>query len=289
MQNLLDPRIFPYLLTITLCLANAISYFCYRAYHFAIKRDYGQGTLQVWSAAHDRKMAYLIAGPLNQPHVALKFALPDLITSGVTMVKYQNSGYDTYQMARQIYNDIEEHDYDATIYAVSAGDQVARWLTYWLGPDVRTIAINPCSTPKFLRHPTWICGSIVAVLLQMLNHLLGWLSLIPCIPTHSGWYSIQLLADQLEKVVDGDALKTECEFVPPDGFLVDMHSKFMRNSKITETYSEAPCIIMMKDITDKTKQHSDELLRHSLQALLDCVEKEAAKARGYHNNDFANA
>ncbi len=148
-------------------------------------------------------MTYLVAGNLNQPAAAFQFLKPEL--SWCTQnVNYRMIGWNAKSTARQIADEIcAMMPKKAMVYTISLGDHVARYVEEYLrgslellGIDLEIIAINPCTTVDFMIPPLGALLKIGAPVFEVACHALGWLSVIPVIPTVGGRCSLILLADQ---------------------------------------------------------------------------------------------
>lgn len=143
-----------------------------------------------------REMVYLIAGNLNQPEPAFKFMMSE-VGPNWTYVNFGTLGWSVKSTAKAIIKDIREHNYKARVFAISVGDQVARYLEAELGEEIKIYNINPCSTRMALQ-PKWRALTSLALPVEAICHLIfGWLSVIPFIEIGGGKnYSLITLIDQ---------------------------------------------------------------------------------------------
>lgn len=182
-------------------------------------------------------MNYLIAGMLNQPQYAFRFLLRD-IEGGYTFAQYSALGWSVEDTARRIAHDVYKNRYNATIYTISVGDQVARYLEAMLGDRVKIVAINPCSNPKFLRPLFYYGARIVAPLFQVVCHLaLGWISVIPFLYVDKCRYSLMLLADQIQEIAYGNPPTINRNTV---AVICSEADEFLLNEQIIQYFSGIP-------------------------------------------------
>lgn len=188
-----------------------------------------------------RAINYFIAGTFNQPQYAFRFLTKE-VQGGLAFAQFDNLGWNAFDTARAIAHDICKNRYRATIYTISVGDQVARYLEDTLGDMVKVITINPCTRPQVLK-PFFFYGSkIVAPLLQLVCHLiLGWLSALPILHTANDNYSLILLADQLMAIAYGDPPRVKAQTV---GLVCSNEDEFLRNTQIIQEFANVPTSII---------------------------------------------
>lgn len=189
--------------------------------------------LITWRKARSsRVMNYFIAGVLNQPQNAFRFLTKE-VRGGLTFVQYDMLGWSAKDTAQQIAHDICKNRYNATIYTICVGDQVARYLEDILG-NVKVVTINPCSWPELLKPLFYYGGKIIAPALMIICHLgLGWISALPLVRFKWGAYSLVLLADQLAEIAYGCA--THCT-TGTQAVVCSTEDKILQNDKIIESF-----------------------------------------------------
>lgn len=144
----------------------------------------------------DEVRTYLIAGNLNQPRKAFEF-LGDLLTGPRAYARFRMRGFSAKDTADAITEDIAwDGVKKARIYTISLGDHVARHLETDLESGVSVYAINPCPWAAVLKFHWLVLLAVLGPILEVFCHALGWLSIVPIIPTVGGKYSLVLLADQ---------------------------------------------------------------------------------------------
>lgn len=139
-------------------------------------------------------MIFLIAGNLNQAVAAFEFMEPLLTGRDYTFVQYRALGWSAKDTARAITQ--KASGQKITVFTISVGDHVARHLETMTWNGLEIYAINPCPDRKSLRPSLRLALTVVAPILEVFCHLIGWLSIIPIIPTPDAPYSLMLLADQ---------------------------------------------------------------------------------------------
>lgn len=177
----------------------------------------------------DEVRTYLIAGNLNQPRKAFEF-LGDLLTGPRAYARFQMRGFSAKDTADAIIDDIAwDSVKKAQIYTISLGDHVARHLETDLESGVLVYAINPCPWFLMLKTHWLILLTIMGPLLEIFCHALGWLSIIPIIPTVGGRYSLVLLADQyITMVYDLPHNHTDQTL----GVCLSVHDEFLNNQNV---------------------------------------------------------
>lgn len=177
------------------------------------------------------RMNYLIAGLFNQPRKAYE-KLWDEMEGGVTLVTFRATGWRPLDMARDVANDIKQHERTARVYTISVGDQVGRYLNMFRDNDTQVIAINPCGHSSLLKSGQRKLSALGTVLCYLVSYLLGWFSLIPCLP---GGYSLPLLADQFLQLLDYGVPQYYSNVA---GLVLSSEDECLENNLITETYTE---------------------------------------------------
>lgn len=149
-----------------------------------------------------------IAGNLNQSPAAFRRVMfegdhedePPILPvcdQRCIFLQYRWRGFSALQTANQVLDEVFLHNVQhITVFTISLGDHVARYLEDELEDRVTVYAINPCPTVACMKL-RWIAAlTLGAPIFEILCHAFGWLSLLPIIPTVSGRYSPILLADQ---------------------------------------------------------------------------------------------
>lgn len=190
--------------------------------------------LQVWRKARSsNKMSYFIAGIMDQPQPVFRFIKND-IQGGITYVNCNRYGWSPEKIAQTIAYDISKHNYDATVYTISIGDHVARYLDNPFNQHIKIVAINPCSTPKMLRLRWRILLKPVTALLVVFCMALGWLSAISLIPAINGKYSLTLLADQLTEMCFSEPRQHTNRTI---GVICSQHDCFLNNQAVQDYFA----------------------------------------------------
>lgn len=187
----------------------------------------------------NRHMSYLIAGNLNQPLTAFRFMANEIMSDGVTAVNYLPSGFKPEYIADQIIRDIDENYYHAVVYTISVGDQVGHYIRRICGNKVPVIAINPCTTPIFLKKPIYYALRIFAPVLVVIGWLLGWLSEIKWIPASGNRYSLTLLFAQWFQIAYGPRVSFRKDQTMPLGIICSRRDEFLNNDNIKMVYPQA--------------------------------------------------
>lgn len=144
----------------------------------------------------ENEVIFLSAGNLAQPRKAFEFLHPQLKRKQFAFLKFKMIGWSALETAKAVARAVGPDD-QVTVYAISVGDHVARYLeTSPIREQVQIYTINPCPHRRALRKELRVLLMIAAPIFWVLCHLLGWLSIIPFIPATGGKYSLILLADQ---------------------------------------------------------------------------------------------
>lgn len=194
--------------------------------------------------AHSEVVNYLIAGLLNQPDVAFYDFLEDFEGS-VVAVNFLRTGWEPQLMAELIQEDSRSRQAgEIRIWSLSVGDQAARFVeSMMLG--VKTVAVNPCTTPQCLQERFQGYGQLAKILQGICEYGLGWLSLLPVIPmsgvdsaapTRNWKYSPMLLVDQLVAITcGGQPLGTyQADFV-----VLSEDDQFLDNGAVRDLFTVA--------------------------------------------------
>lgn len=205
------------------------------------------GQLRVVRESTDGEMNYLIAGMLNQPGAAFWFWLDEL-DGGVTLVEYENTGWRAEETAEKILADVAHNNYQKVrIFAISVGDQVARYLEAKVGDNadvlLEIVAINPCSAAELLKLPVAVAAYTLTPLTRFGCYLLGWASLSPTkfLPASGGDYSLTLLTDQGQQIIDQHVPNVTIHTV---AVLVSEEDEFLDSEAICQYFPNAQIIFL---------------------------------------------
>lgn len=186
----------------------------------------------------NREMTYLIAGNLNQPQPAFNFMTSEL-DANFTYVKFAVQGWNAKATAKAIIKDIRKHNYEARVFAISIGDQVARYLEDELGAEVEIYSINPCSYKDTLQPKYCELTTTWALPAEILCHLLGWPTMFPSIEVGGGDYSLVMLVDQYWEIAYGKPpLKTSCT----RGVVLSTNDEVLNNDYLRSLFGETKIV-----------------------------------------------
>lgn len=210
-----------------LTYAFFISYFQYQV----------QTTIKQPAPANNQ-MDYLVAGIFDHPDVSMRF-LQKKYNRGITIVNNSNFGWSPERIAQAIVNDIEQHNYHATVYAISIGDQVARfieeacYLRNIPEDQIRIISLNPCPNCHMLK-PHWrIIAKVCTAIIAAFTYLLGWISVIPIIPSFEHKFcSLAFISDQLLSLAAIHPPKYGCSYPNTIGIVLSDNDQFLDNSQV---------------------------------------------------------
>ena len=183
---------------------------------------------------NSKLMDYVVAGNANQGWAAFGF-MRSKLHSNYTYVNYSTVGWEVTTMVEKIATDIKEHNYKARIFTISVGDHVARYLENDGSLDVTAYAINPCPNCWSVKWYLMVLLFVFAPIFCLICYGLGWLSIIPFIPTVGGKYSLMLLADQYLTIVYD---------LPPNattktaGIVLSKNDQLLNNDAIKQTFSK---------------------------------------------------
>lgn len=230
-------------------LVNVTTFCMFRARN----SNYGATIIPLKEDPHSNIVNYVIAGMLNQADTAFYAFMNDL-EGNVVAVNFLASGWRPAAMNTAIRSDIEARTNrteisEVRIWAISVGDQVARYLA--VAPPfqirTRTVAINPCTTQQCLKPDLQNMGMVAKVLRGVCEYGLGWVSLVPCLnmsgtdtkAPNRGWkYTPMLLADQLVAITNGVPLtftQYRADFV-----VLSTQDQFLDNTAIREVFAAVP-------------------------------------------------
>lgn len=230
-----------------LCLGLLFLVFVINIVSFAIGRrlcNLGM-TLVSPKPAKGGRLNYFLAGNLNQPEAAYAFLLPE-IDGEVIFARYRLLGWNARYSARKICQHIRLSKRRARVFTLSVSDSVGRELERMLGERVEIIAINPASDPSLIGRPFRIALRIVTPIMFVLCYLLGWLSVLPLIPTVGGRYSLILLTDQWLTLAYG------CFPLPEGGTKVvvcSLEDEFLDNAEVLNFFVDPQTQIVAVDAT----------------------------------------
>ena len=177
---------------------------------------------------------FLIAGTGNQPKPAFAFMEPDLREKGYafTYLHYKQIGWNARVTADQLRDAITPHE-PCTLCTISVGDHVARYLERYTLPKLSVYAINPCPRRKTLQLKWKIALVALAPLAQIVCHLLGWLSLIPVVPSVAGKFSLMLMVDQYWSLAYDHPPRS---FTHTRGVVLSRSDEFLDNDQIKREF-----------------------------------------------------
>ena len=239
-----------WILVTVLCL-NSVSFTLYRIVW--LNSLDGKSADLVCTTAADAssaEMTYLVAGNLNQPTAAFAFLEPEL-DGNVTYAPFGVCGWQAQATAEQILDDISEHGYTkVNVYTISLGDHVARYIEAGIDDSecsLQVYAINPCPTAEAVKQPLRGLLTASVVPFEGVCYALGWLSIIPVIPTPGDNYSLILLADQYWEIVFDDAphdishtVGVVCSYPTPDA----VDDGILLNAVLQEYYQDVPVVMV---------------------------------------------
>ncbi len=211
-------------LLVILLLFNSVSCFIFRKLVHRGQMEIIYSVVQGYQSG----VSILIAGLMNQPENAFS-QLKNAKSGQMYYAHFSNYGWNAKNSARQLNNMEYPRATRINVFAISVGDKIAQQLTHCH----HIYAINPCPHPSVLK-----CNqkslAVVAVLLQVAVLILGWLAVIPIIPTEGGLYSSALFADQLYEIAVNR--KTEPHNNGITSVIYSSGDEFLDNSKIREFY-----------------------------------------------------
>lgn len=177
---------------IVLLIINAITCFIFRVF---IHR----GRLKILDFASETNetsdVSILLAGIFNQPYGAF-FLLPAVKSDHMIFCDYSCFGFNAKNAGKQINAMDIPSPSRVNVYAISLGDKVARYLTRC----THIYGINPCPNPSVLRTNWQKILPPVALSLEIITLALGWIAVIPLVPSDDTCYSIALISDQLWEI-----------------------------------------------------------------------------------------
>lgn len=170
-------------------IANAISFFIVAKLN---KHVVNQG---VWQTNFNETTTYLICGMMPRSADPFDWLLDEScpISGGVHAIFYQNFGFNPHVAAYQIGDDIYRRSRNAVFVTMSIGAEIP----LLLGAQHQHIAIDPCLGRQSLKRFNGILSHVVAIILEVIVFVLGWLAFLPIIRSGENRFSLALLADWL--------------------------------------------------------------------------------------------
>lgn len=175
---------------IILLFLNVITCFIFRFFVHRGKVNVCDFTIP--GLSQPERVNVLIAGFFNQPFSAYR----ELCVSHSEQeiyVTYSCLGWNAKNSAIQLDKVLSRFSGRVDVYTISIGDKIVRNMTRCN----HIYSINPCPNPCVLQKEWQKKLPPLAILLEVVTFMLGWLSVIPLIPTDDSPYSIALIADQL--------------------------------------------------------------------------------------------
>ena len=165
---------------------------------------------------------YIICNFLNQPQNAFKYIAPPR----AIYLRYSLLGYNPKNAGFQLSGLM--YDKDIAI-GMSIG---AKAIAYAPTRHENTIFVNPCTHKSALKPSLRPVITILALIAKLASYALGWLSIIPIIPTHAEneRYSLTLLADQLFWMAYGNPPVIKAKVI------LSKDDEFLDNDAITKLY-----------------------------------------------------
>lgn len=151
---------------------------------------------QKFRTEDEGEVIFLSAGNLAQPRKAFEFLYSKLKRKQYAFLEFKMIGWSARETAKAITKAVWPGN-RVTMYAISVGDHVARYLDESPAlTQLQIYTINPCPCRRAVRKELRILLTVAAPIFWALCHMIGWLSVIPFIPATGGKYSLVLLADQ---------------------------------------------------------------------------------------------
>ena len=178
---------------IILLFLNVISCFIFRVFIHRGKVNICDFTIPEFG--QPKEINVLIAGFFTQPFSAYRELCQAHLAQEIYVI-YSCFGWNAKNSAAQLDEALKKYTGKVNIYAISVGDKIARSMTRCN----HIYSINPCPNPCVLRNEWQRKLPPLAILLEAVAFVLGWLSVIPAIPTDDSPYSLALIADQLWEI-----------------------------------------------------------------------------------------
>lgn len=185
-----------------------------------------------------KMMNYFIPDVMQRTKPAFDFVGFSELEGGITFVDYLNFGFNPRNIARQIKEDILANNYNARIFTIGIGDQVARHIDGTFNDRVvNIISINPSIGMKSLQQNVRFAYVALLPMAQLVALLAGWLACFPIITASIGEkkVSMSLLTDQVRFM-----LYNEEQTVSQDteGLLLSKSDEVLDNEWLYEKYKK---------------------------------------------------
>ena len=229
-------------LLILIIVAEIINIATYQYYRYLIG---GRAQLRVIKKAKPgSKMTYLCPGMLMRSRDAFNFLIEKegIIKGGITLVEYNQTGFNPRAIAKQISEDADELNYKLIAIGISVGDQIIRVLDE--KPDEAgrhtLISINPCDGRSFLQKRWKTTFSILLPIAMVFSFVIGWVANFRLIlgESPSSFFSLSLVLDQLKSIglSDKNAGKIACD-TDTECVVLSRRDEFVYNQKVLENYT----------------------------------------------------
>lgn len=204
-------------------IANAVSFFIVARLN---KHVINHG---VWQTNFNETTTYLICGMMPRGADPFDWLLDENcpVEGGVHVIFYQNFGFDPRVAAVQLSSDIYRKSRNAIFITMSIGAEIP----LLLGTQHQHIAIDPCLGRQSLKRFNGILSHIVAIILEAIVFVLGWLAFLPIIRSGENRFSLALYADWLYWATADLDLE---EHVSIDGLITSSHDKIIDSDWLDE-------------------------------------------------------
>lgn len=211
-------------------IANAVSFYIIARLN---KHIINRG---VYQTNFNETTTYLICGMMPRSAEPFDWLLNENcpIKGGVHAIFYQNFGFNPHVAAYQISEDIYRRSRNAIFITMSLGAEIPLLLSI----QSQHIAIDPCIGRQSLKRFDNVFYHIVAILLELVVFVLGWLAFLPVIKSGENRFSLALYADWLYWATIDLGLEDP---VPIDGLIISRYDDCVNGDWLDEhvtTYNE---------------------------------------------------
>ncbi len=193
-------------------------------------------------------MNYFIAGNLAQPRQAFKLFTDGYasfrVEGGITYATFSPIGYRPSTVAKQIEEDALAHNYQARVWTISLGDEVARELESRGNlQNLEICSINPCVDISTVSKNMRILVKVFAIPAELIKTALGLISYIPFIQVDGGNYSLSTLVDQYMAIYSYSASKDAADHKNTKLVVYSQDDWFLDNDTVSQYFQGVKSVV----------------------------------------------
>ena len=193
-------------------------------------------------------MNYFIAGNLAQPRQAFSLFTDGYasyqVDGGITYATFSTIGYRPSTVAKQIEEDALAHNFQAHIWTISLGDEVARELESRGNlKNMEICSINPCVDISTVSEKMRTLVKVFVIPAGAIKVALGMISYIPFIQVDGGNYSVSTLIDQYLAIYSYRASKDAADYKNTKLVVYSQDDWFLDNNTVSQYFQGVKNVI----------------------------------------------